>query len=283
MDASPRWLPASSPPDTQEAAHVDLALEGMTCAACAARIQKALDRVPGVTAEVNFATETARVDYDRARADVDALLAAVGRAGYAAHLRRDEGAERALDSERREAAWRGLRRELAVAVALSVPFLVQMLAMFVPGALHAELMPRWLQLALATPVQLVIGRRFYVGAWRALRSGGANMDVLIALGTTIAWLWSAIVTLAVLDEHVYFEASAAIVTLVLLGKALEARARAGTSAAIERLLELAPALAHVERDGREVDVPLADVVVGDRFRVRAGEAIPVDGNVIDGN
>ena len=283
MEASARWLPASSPRNAQEAGHVDLALEGMTCAACAARIQKALDHMPGVEAEVNFATETARVDYDRARADVDALLAAVARAGYAAHVRRDEGAERALDSKRREAAWRDMRRELTIAVALTTPFLAQMIAMFVPGALHAELMPRWLQLALATPVQLVIGRRFYVGAWRALRSGGANMDVLIALGTTIAWLWSAIVTLAVLDEHVYFEASAAIVTLVLLGKALEARARAGTSAAIERLLELAPALAHVERDGREVDVPLADVVVGDRFRVRAGEAVPVDGNVIDGN
>src|SRR6185312_6816380 len=203
---------------------------------------------PGVAAEVNFATETARVDYDRAYADVDALLGAVMRAGYAAHVCRDEGAERALDSKRREAAWRDMRRELAIAIALTAPFLVQMIAMFMPGATHGELMPRWLQLALATPVQLIIGRRFYVGAWRALRSGGANMDVLIALGTTIAWLWSAIVTLASLDEHVYFEASAAIVTLVLLGKALETRARAGTSAAIERLLALAPAIAHVERD-----------------------------------
>ena len=281
MDAPARSLPASSPRASGEA-HVDLALEGMTCAACAARIQKALDRVPGVTADVNFATETARVDYDRARADVDALLAAVSRAGYAAHPRRDDGAERALDSERREAAWRGLRRELAFAVVLTAPFLVQMVWMFVAGAAHAELLPRWLQLALATPVQLVIGRRFYVGAWRALRSGGANMDVLIALGTTIAWLWSAVVTVAGLAEHVYFEASAAIVTLVLLGKALEARARTGTSAAIERLLTLTPAVAHVERDGREIDVPLADVVAGDRFRVRAGEAVPVDGTVIDG-
>jgi Cu+-exporting ATPase len=144
------------------------------------------------------------------------------------------------------------------------------------------MLPRVVQLALATPVQLVIGRRFYVGAWHALRGGGANMDVLIMLGTSIAWLWSAIVTVLGLREHVYFEASAAIVTLVLLGKALEARARAGASAAIEGLLDLQPKLAHVERDGKEVDVALADVVIGDRFVVRAGEAVPVDGRVTDG-
>jgi Cu+-exporting ATPase len=149
-------------------------------------------------------------------------------------------------------------------------------------ALHDELLPRWVQLALATPVQFVIGRRFYTGAWHALRGGGANMDVLIALGTSIAWLWSATVTLLGLHEHVYFEASAAIVTLVLLGKALEARARAGTSAAIEGLLRLQPKTARVERNGIEVEVPLEDVVVGDRFVVRAGEAVPVDGKVVDG-
>src|SRR5574337_142634 len=143
-------------------------------------------------------------------------------------------------------------------------------------------MPRWLQFALATPVQFVIGRRFYVGAWHSLRGGGANMDVLIALGTSIAWLWSAVVTLGGFDQHVYFEASAAIITLVLLGKALETRARARTSAAIEGLLRLQPAIAHVERDGREVDVALAEVVAGDRFVVRAGESVPVDGTIVDG-
>ena len=260
---------------------VDLALEGMTCAACASRIETTLNRLPGVEAAVNFATESARVDYDRARADVDALLAAVTRAGYSAHVRRDAAAERKQDAARRDAAWRALRLELLVATALTVPFVVQMVAMLLPGAGH-ELMPRWLQFALATPVQFVIGRRFYVGAWNALRGGGANMDVLIALGTTIAWLWSAVVTLAGLSQHVYFEASAAIITLVLLGKALEARARAGTSAAIEGLLRLQPKVAHVMRDGREVDVPLEAVVVGDRFVVRAGESVPVDGVVVDG-
>jgi Cu+-exporting ATPase len=263
--------------------HVDLALEGMTCAACAARIESTLNRLPGVAASVNFATESANVDFDRARADVDALLAAVSRAGYAARVRRDEALERGLESKRRTKAWRALRRELVISAVLAAPFLVQMLIMFAPGGgAHDEVLPRWLQLALATPVQFVIGRRFYTGAYHALRGGGANMDVLIALGTSIAWLWSAVVTLLGLHEHVYFEASAMIVTLVLLGKALEARARAGTSAAIEGLLRLQPNIARIERNGVEVEVPLATVVVGDRFIVRAGEAIPVDGKVIDG-
>ncbi len=261
--------------------HVDLSLEGMTCAACAARIETTLNRLPGVEAAVNFATESARVDYDRAQAGVDALLAAVSRAGYSARVRNDAAAERKHDAARRDAAWRGLRRELIVAFALTAPFVVQMVAMMLSGSAH-DLMPRLLQFALATPVQFIVGRRFYVGAWHALRGGGANMDVLIALGTSIAWLWSAVVTLGGLSQHVYFEASAAIITLVLLGKALEARARAGTSAAIEKLLRLQPKVAHVMRDGREVDIPLEAVVVGDRFVVRAGESIPVDGVVVDG-
>jgi Cu+-exporting ATPase len=273
---------SSNPPEGAE--HVDLALEGMTCAACAARIEKTLNRLPGVDAAVNFATESARVDYDRARVDTAALLEAVAKAGYAAHVRIDESAERARDAARRDSAWHTLRRELAVAIVLTAPFVAQMVTMFVAGAsAHDELLPRWLQLALATPVQFVIGRRFYVGAWRALRGGGANMDVLVVLGTSIAWLWSTLVTVTGVHEHVYFEASAAIITLVLLGKALEARAKAGTSAAMEGLLRLQPGIAHVERAGQQRDVPLADVVVGDRFIVRAGEAVPVDGNVVDGS
>jgi Cu+-exporting ATPase len=274
----------AAPRTPENVAHVDLALEGMTCAACAVRIEKNLNRLPGVDAAVNFATESARVDYDRAKADTAALLSAVAKAGYSAHVRRDDSAERALDAARRGEAWRSLRRELVVAALLTAPFIVQMATMFASGdAMHGEVLPRWLQLALATPIQFVIGRRFYIGAWRALRGGGANMDVLIVLGTSIAWIWSTFVTVTGAHQHVYFEASAAIVTLVLLGKALEARAKAGTSAAIEGLLRLQPNVAHVERGGREIDVPLADVIVGDRFGVRAGEAIPVDGTVVDGS
>ncbi len=267
------------------AAHVDLALDGMTCAACAARIEKTLNRLDGVEAAVNLATESASVRYDRARTDVQTLLDAVTRAGYGAHVKRDAAAERELETSRRDAAWHALRRELLLAIALTAPLLAQMIAMFFSGVAQgaqAELLPRWLQLALATPVQFIIGRRFYAGAWRALRGGSANMDVLIVLGTSMAWGFSAVVTVFGLHEHVYFEASAAIVTLVLLGKALEARARAGTSAALEGLLRLQPKVAHVERDGRVVDIPLASVVVGDRFVVRAGESVPVDGIVSEG-
>jgi copper-(or silver)-translocating P-type ATPase len=283
MAASEAVLQERPPQPSPLVAQIDLALEGMTCAACAARIEKTLNRLPSVEAGVNFATGTARVRYDGGRVDVSQLLAAVARAGYAARVRDDPVAERASESSRRKNAWIALRRELAIAVALTLPFIAQMALMFVPGAAtHDDLLPRGWQLALATPVQFVIGRRFYAGAYHALRAGGATMDVLIVLGTSIAWLWSATVTVLALREHVYFEASAVIITLVLLGKALEARARAGTSRAIEGLLRLQPNVAHAERDGELIDVPLDQVVVGDRFVVRAGEAVPVDGEVFAG-
>jgi Cu+-exporting ATPase len=273
--APARALPAAPP------AELDLALEGMTCAACAARIEKALNRVPGVQAAVNFATETAHVRYPGGGAD--ALLAAVERAGYRAHVRRDVEAGRRADDARRRKADAALRRDLVLAIILTLPLLLPMALMLAPGAMPREdLVPPLWQLALATPVQWWSGRRFYVGAWHALRGGGANMDVLVVLGTTAAYVFSAVVALAGLPQHVYFEASAAVITLVLLGKLLEARARAGTSAALEGLLRLQPRIAHVERDGRFVDVPLAQVREGDRFLVRAGESVPVDGRVDGG-
>ncbi|HVO90145.1 MAG TPA: heavy metal translocating P-type ATPase [Casimicrobiaceae bacterium] len=262
---------------------VELGLRGMTCAACATRIEKALNRVPGVDASVNFATETARVRFDATRATAQQLLDAVARAGYEASIRRDAAAERRADQQRKAAEYRRLRREMIIAFLLTAPLLVQMVPMLAPGGDHGELLPRMWQLALATPVQFWIGRRFYVGAWHALRGGGANMDVLIALGTTMAYVFSAVVTLSGAHEHVYFEAGAAVITLVLLGKLLEARARAGTSAALESLIRLQPRTAHVERDGHAVDVPLEQVHSGDRLLVRAGEAIPVDGLVADGS
>jgi Cu+-exporting ATPase len=280
-------IAAAAPPE-QASAPVSLALEGMTCAACAARIEKALNRVPGVEASVNFATESARVHYDPSRANPRALLAAVERAGYRAHVKRDVSAERRDDVARKLAAYRTLRREFIIAVMLTLPLLAPMLAMLWRGALpvgseSADLLPRWLQFALATPVQFWIGRRFYVGAWRSLRGGGANMDVLIVLGTTMAWALSSVVTVLGLNhQHVYFEAGAAVITLVLLGKLLEARARAGTSAALEGLLRLQPKTVRVARNGTTVEVPLEEVVVGDRVQVRAGESVPVDGIVREG-
>ena len=276
---------AGALPAAQE--RLELGLTGMTCAACAARIEKVLNRVPGVHAAVNFATEIATVGFDSALATPDQMIAAVSRAGYGASIRRESEAERAAAKARKEHDYRSLRTELVVAAVLTLPLLAQMVPMLASGGLfgaqHADVIPRGWQLALATPVQFWIGRRFYISAWHALRGGGANMDVLVVLGTTMAWAFSAVVTVLGLHQHVYFEAGAAVITLVLLGKLMESRAKAGTSAALEGLLRLQPKLAHVLRDGATVDVPLAQVVAGDRLIVRAGESIPVDGVVRDGS
>ena len=252
---------------------------GMTCVACAARIEKALNKLEGVEASVNFASETARVRYVPGLATPELLAATIRKAGYDASERVEANAEE--EKARRAAAFRGELRLFWISVALSLPLLAGMFSMF--GDAHSELLPRWLQLAFATPVQFWIGRRFYVGGWKALRGGGANMDVLVALGTSTAYGLSAVVTLLGLhQQHVYFEASAVIITLVLMGKLLEARAKLRTSAAIEALVRLQPKTARVERDGVLVEVPVASMHSGDIFVVRSGESIPVDGVVASG-
>ncbi|MCD5360952.1 heavy metal translocating P-type ATPase [Chromobacterium aquaticum] len=258
----------------------ELDIQGMTCAACAGRIEKVLNRLPGVSAQVNFASESARVDYVAGLADEAALIAAVSRAGYQAAAKAGPGDD-TLAAEharryRRERLWFGF------SALLTLPFVIEMVAMFSGG--HHGWLPRYWQLALATPVQFVVGWRFYKGAWAALRGGGANMDVLVALGTSMAWLLSAAVTLLGLeDQHVYFEASASVITLVLLGKLLEARAKGKTSAAIEELIRLAPKTARVEReDGRVEEVAVTALRQGDVVVVRHGETLPVDGEVMDG-
>ena len=284
MDATVAPLPVDAGrPAATVSDRVDLALEGMTCAACATRIEKVLNRQPSVQAAVNFATESAQVRFDPAAVPVEALLAAVERAGYRARVKADAEKERAQDEARKKAAYRSLKREFIVAAILTLPLVLQMVPAFLGvGSGDHDVLPRWLQFALATPVQFWVGRRFYVGAFHALRGGGANMDVLVALGTTMAWALSAVVTVFGLHEHVYFEAGAAVITLVLLGKLLEARAKAGTSAALEGLIRLQPATARVERGGATVEIPLAEVQRGDRIVVRAGDAVPVDGIVETG-
>lgn len=263
---------------------LDLSLSGMSCAACAARIEKVLNRLPGVEAAVNFAAETARVRYTPGVVQPAEIVAAVAKAGFTATpvATRDRDADRA-----RKAAEAATELRLFwLSAALSLPFLIQMAGMFGADAAsghHADLLPRWLQCLLATPVQFWIGRRFYVGAWASLRGGGANMDVLVALGTSVAYCFSLVVVLLERhDLHVYFEASASIITLVLLGKLLEARARARTSAAIEALLRLQPPSAWVEQAGQLVEVPVEQVVVGTVFVLRPGDAVPVDGDVLEG-
>ena len=257
---------------------VEFAIAGMTCAACSARLEKVLNRQAGMEANVNLAAERARVRIAGA-ADEAAVIAAVARAGFTASVV-DKGT-REREKARREADYRREIRRFWIAVALTLPLVGQMFFMFGGGHHHPEL-PRWLQLALATPVQFWIGWRFYDGAYKALRGGGANMDVLVALGTSMAWGFSTVVTLFGLDQHVYFEGGAAVITLVLLGKLLEARAKARTSEAIEALIRLQPKTARIERGGQWIEIAVDALMPGDVFMVRPGESVPVDGEVIDG-
>ena len=261
---------------------IELAIEGMTCAACSTRLEKVLNRLPGVEAAVNLAAERARIRYVPGVAEPELLTAAVEKAGFKARLATDTSREE--EKARKLAAYHAELRRFWISAALTLPLVAQMVTMF-GGDLghHQDLLPRWLQLLLATPVQFWIGWRFYDGGWKALRGGGANMDVLVALGTTMAYAFSLVVTVFRLHHlHVYFEASAAVITLVLLGKLLEARAKARTTAAIEALVRLQPKTARVERDGQLVELDAGLLIPGDIFIVRPGESLPVDGEVLDG-
>lgn len=257
---------------------VQLQLRNMTCVACAGHIEKALNKLPGVTATVNFATEIAKVNFIPGLATVGDLISTVNRAGYDASEISESG--HAEQKARRLAAYRAELRLFWISALLTLPLLLQMGAMF--SGHDMDMLPRWLQWILATPVQFWIGRRFYVGAWHSLRGGSANMDVLIALGTSMAYVFSAVVTAFALDQHVYFEASAAIITLVLLGKLMEARAKGKTSEAIEALIRLQPKTARIERNGEVLEVPANSLQVDDIFIVRPGENLPVDGVVVEG-
>ncbi|HEU0282820.1 MAG TPA: heavy metal translocating P-type ATPase, partial [Gallionella sp.] len=260
--------------------HIDLKISGMHCASCSVRLEKVLNQLPEVMATVNIATEKAHIDYNPRQTDLAALIKAVQGAGFDAHPLRDFAAEK----QARIAAYRREQIQFAIAVLLTLPLLVEMLLMF--AGIHAML-PGWLQFSLATPVQFWSGRRFYSGAWSSLR-GGANMDVLVALGTSAAYLLSCAVLLANffgvgLDQPIYFEASATLITLILLGKLLEARAKGKASGALEALINLQPKLAHVERDGIMHELAVEQMQAGDVFLVRPGESVPVDGMVLEGS
>ena len=263
---------------------LELGIEGMTCAACATRLEKVLNRMNGVEAAVNLASERARIRYRPGVVTTGQLLESVAGAGFAGRLLDDRSREE--EKARKLAAYHSELRRFWIAAALTLTLVAQMATMFNADALagqHHDLLPRWLQLLLATPVQFWIGWRFYDGGWKALRGGGANMDVLVALGTSAAYVFSLVVTLG--GRHalpVYFEASAAVITLVLLGKLLEARAKARTTAAIEALVRLQPKTARVERDGQLIEIDAALLMPGDVFIVRPGESVPVDGEVLEG-
>ncbi len=233
---------------------------------------------PGVHAAVNFATETAHVEFDPARATPESLIETVRKAGYDAAPAVDPFAQPEADARAEALRYRRELARFAIAAALTAPFVVQMTSMAI--ARHGVELPIWLQFALAVPVQFWAGARFYSGSWKALRGGAANMDVLVALGTTAAFAFSvAVWLLPVPGQHVYFEAGAVVITLVLLGKLLEGRAKAKTANAIRDLLKLQPPVVLRERAGETREVPLAAVRAGDVFLVRAGDSVPVDGRV----
>jgi len=258
---------------------VRLALTGMTCAACSTRIERVLRRQPGVAAaNVNLASETATVAFLPGAVSLDSLVASVEAAGYGASPAASDAEERAA-YERRETARE--RRELALllgSAAFALPLLAPMA--WAPFGSHVPL-PGWLQLVLATPVQAVAGAHFYRGAFRALRGGSANMDVLVALGTTAAFVLS-VVLLAGGAQHLYFEAAASVIALVRLGKWLEARAKRSANQAVRALMALRPERARVERDGREFEVAVEAVGAGEIVVLRPGERVPVDGEVLAG-
>jgi P-type Cu+ transporter len=255
--------------ELEPGATVRLAIEGMTCAGCVARVERSLNELDGVEASVNLATEQASVAYDPGRVAVADLVRAVEAAGYGAYLQ----ARAEARVERAKALW----TRLAVATALTVPLAA--LAMFT--ALHFEGW-EWLGCALATPVVLWAGWPFHRAAVANARHGTATMDTLVSIGTLAAWTWSVVALAAVDDADTYFEVGAVITTLILLGRFLETRARGRAGAAIRALLELGAKDARLLRDGQEVVVPVDAIRPGERFVVRPGEKIATDGVVEDG-
>lgn len=271
------------------AARASFAVEGMTCANCVGRVERAIRKEPGVSqARVNLATSRADVTYDPLKVDLPRILGRVRDAGYAPAELKEGGAD-----TRMEAA--GLKNDLQVSLIFGLPLLVLAMApMAVPALMHFQMRINpsegfWnlVMLLLATPVMLGPGRRFFRPGWKALWARSPDMNSLVMLGTGSAYLYSTLATLAPAlfppdSRHVYFEASAAVIALILLGKLLEAKAKGKSGEAIRGLLDLRPATAHAIRDGREVDLPLADLMVGDVVSVRPGERVPVDGKVLSG-
>jgi Cu+-exporting ATPase len=288
--------PSDAAAKTSDYPQIELTLpiEGMTCASCVNRVERYLRKTDGVLeANVNLATEQARVRFNPTVVGRDELTRAVVAAGYA--VRADVAgadadgaldAAASADAQRRERETRQLAFEAAAAIATG---LVMMALALWPTPILALEQLNWLLLVPATLVQFVLGRRFYVSASRAARHASANMSTLVVLGTTAAWLYSAVITVwpnlvmnAGLEPMTYFDSAAVIIGLVLAGRWLEARARSATIGAVRRLAGLQARVARVVRDGREMDVALAEVQAGDLVRVRPGEKVPVDGRIVEG-
>ncbi|WP_223066147.1 heavy metal translocating P-type ATPase [Paenibacillus caui] len=269
----------------------DLQITGMTCAACAARIEKGLSKLPGVSkANVNFALETAHVEYNPAVLSVPDMQNKVAQLGYKAEAKQ----EQADPGEHRKQEISRQKRKFIISAVLSLPLLWSMVSHFSFASwiwMPELFMNPWFQLALATPVQFYIGGHFYVGAYKALRNKSANMDVLVALGTSAAYFYSLYLTLDWVwsgagmhheGPAMYYETSSVLITLVILGKLFEALAKGRTSEAIKTLMGLQAKTALVVRDGQEISLPIEAVETGDIVIVKPGEKVPVDGQVIDG-
>ncbi|MGB4862960.1 MAG: heavy metal translocating P-type ATPase, partial [Tepidiformaceae bacterium] len=260
---------------------VTLDITGMTCASCVRRVERALGKVPGVeTASVNFASETARVTLASDVA-MDSLIAAVTKAGY-------EAVPSEADSDREGARESHAHRtliQLLVFGALAVPTIVLAMAMDIAG-MHINDDPRlhgWIVLALATPIQFGLGWRFYRGSWTSLRHMNPNMDVLVALGTSVAFAYSTWVVISNNHKHMFFDVSAAVLVFITMGKYFEETSKGAASSAIRSLLGLSARNASVVRDGVEVEVPVDQVRRGERVVIRPGQRVPVDGIVREGN
>lgn len=264
-------------------AHAEFDITGMTCAACSNRIEKVLNKQPAIqNATVNLSTEVATVDYYPGNMDESDIIERIKKLGYDATLKSEE------QSDRKENELRRKKYKLILSAVLSLPLLLTMLTHLFGIHLPHIFMNPWFQFAFAFPVQFIIGWQFYTGAYKSLRSGAANMDVLVALGTSAAFFYSLYESIKWMrgltnDPHLYFETSAVLITLILFGKYLEARAKSQTTNALSSLLNLQAKDARVMRDGKEQLVSIDALQVGDHIIVKPGEKVPVDGVIIKGN
>ena len=262
-------------------ATIDLPITGMTCANCVQNVERALRKVDGVLrADVNLASERASVEYVPSVVGLEALKRAIEDAGYGVILVEDEMQAEDVEARAREEEIRRQRHLLIVGLIFTIPTFVLSMGMDLHLLPHFD-WSKYILLALATPVQFYVGRQFYRGTWKSLKQRSAGMDTLIAMGSSAAYFYSLAATFLI-SGHVYYETAAMIITLIILGKYLEAKAKGRTSEAMKRLLGLRAKTARVIRDGQEIDVPVQEVLVGDLVVVRPGEKIPVDGAVAEG-
>ncbi|WP_226604252.1 heavy metal translocating P-type ATPase [Bacillus cereus] len=266
----------------------EFTVSGMTCAACANRVEKRLNKLDGVNkATVNFALESATVDFNPNEVNVNEMKSAITKLGYKLEVKLDD---QDASTDHRLQEIERQKKKFIISFILSFPLLWAMVSHFAFTSfiyLPDMLMNPWVQLALATPVQFIIGGQFYVGAYKALRNKSANMDVLVALGTSAAYFYSLYLSIQSIgsSEHMtdlYFETSAVLITLIILGKLFEAKAKGRSSEAIKKLMGLQAKTATVVRDGTEIKILIEEVVAGDIVYVKPGEKIPVDGEIVEG-